>query len=245
MALAARAQEPEAPAPVPYRFFGGVEPLLNEQTQVVDLLTAGKWAEAQKLAREQFLVLAGHVEKYPGLAGTALALEALADAGLGNEATALCRWQAAKTVDPKLANADLSSFGAAGALLKDGPSRPPSTREPLNLAKMTDEEKKERASKVQKPEILTQVKPEYTVAARREKVQGKVVLESIIDEEGNIANLRVLEGQPMGLDLAASEAVCGWRFKPASLDGQAVKVYYVLTVNFKVETGPPPSISNP
>ena len=49
----------------------------------------------------------------------------------------------------------------------------------------------------------------------------------------------------MGLGLAAAEAVCGWRFRPATLDGEPVKVYYVLTVNFEVEKGPPPLISQP
>jgi hypothetical protein len=28
--------------------------------------------------------------------------------------------------------------------------------------------------------------------------------------------------------------VCGWRFKPATLDGKPVKVYHSLTINFQV-----------
>jgi TonB family protein len=39
----------------------------------------------------------------------------------------------------------------------------------------------------------------------------------------------------MGLDRAAVEAVQKWKFKPATLEGRAVKVYYVLTVNFQVQ----------
>jgi TonB family protein len=244
--LAVRAQESPAPAAVtPYRFFGGVEPLMSEQTRVVDLLLAGKWREAQPLARRQFLVLAGFVEKYPGLAATSLALEALADAGLGDKGPAACRWQAAQNVDPKLANADLSSFGDAGALLKSRSAQTPAGAEPLKISAQADQDKKAQAGEVQKPEILTQIPPQYPEAARRARVEGKVILESIIDKEGNIINLRVLQGQPMGLDLAATEAVCGWRFKPATLEGEPVKVYYVLTVNFKVEKSPPPPISNP
>ena len=241
--LALRAQEPQAPAVTPYRFFGGVEPLMSEQTKVVDLLLAGKWREAKSMARQQFLVLAGHVEKYPGLAGTALALEALADAGLGDEGPAACRWQAARNVEPKLAKADLSSFGNAGALLKSRSAELSAGVEPLKISPQADPDKKAPADEVQKPEILTQIPPQYPVAARRAKVEGKVILESVIDRAGNIINLRTLQGQPMGLDLAATEAVCGWRFKPAILNGEPVKVYYVLTVNFKVDKSAPPPIS--
>jgi TonB family protein len=39
----------------------------------------------------------------------------------------------------------------------------------------------------------------------------------------------------MGLDRAALEAVQNWRFKPATLQGRPVKVYYTLTVNFQVQ----------
>jgi outer membrane biosynthesis protein TonB len=33
---------------------------------------------------------------------------------------------------------------------------------------------------------------------------------------------------------SALDAVCDWRFKPATLDGRPVKVYYTLTVNFEI-----------
>jgi TonB family protein len=66
-----------------------------------------------------------------------------------------------------------------------------------------------------------------------------VILEAIIDEEGNVGNTRVLKGLPMGLDKAAMDAVQTWKFKPATLEGRPVKVYYVLTVNFRVDDSPP------
>jgi TonB family protein len=47
--------------------------------------------------------------------------------------------------------------------------------------------------------------------------------------------VRVLKGLPMGLDHAAVDAVQKWKFKPATLEGRPVKVYYVLTVNFQVQ----------
>jgi TonB family protein len=238
----------EAPQPsqsqTPALLFGGVEPMVSGQKKVVDLLLAKKWREARNLAGQQFLALAGHVEKYPGLAATALALEALADAGLGDEGAAACRWQAAQNVDPKLANADLSLFETAGAMLKRHPFQAPSAPNPETHRVTPPGKDPDQGGKgdaeVKRPEILFQQPPVYTLAARRERVSGKVVVEVIIDKGGNVTNPNILEPQPKGLDLAAVNAVCAWRFKPATMKGKPVKVYYVLTVNFKVEEGPPP-----
>jgi TonB family protein len=88
---------------------------------------------------------------------------------------------------------------------------------------------------VTRPEIVTSVRPVYTELARRARVTGTVIIEAIIDEHGDVQNVRVLKGLPMGLDQAAMDAVKMWRFKPATLKGQPVKVYYVLTVNFQVD----------
>ena len=53
--------------------------------------------------------------------GVALALKALAQAGQGEADGAICRWQAAQTLEPRLYGADLSAYGAAGKLLEDHP----------------------------------------------------------------------------------------------------------------------------
>ncbi len=88
---------------------------------------------------------------------------------------------------------------------------------------------------VSRPEIIHQVAPVYTELARRARVSGTVIVEAIIDEQGDVVNTRVLKEQPLGLDQAAVEAVKAWKFKPAMKAGKPVKVYYVLTVNFQVD----------
>lgn len=69
--------------------------------------------------------------------------------------------------------------------------------------------------------------------ARGVKEQGIVVVESVIDEEGCIQNMRVCKSLQPALDLATLDAVRHWVFQPAELDGKPVKVYYTLTVNFR------------
>ena len=87
-------------------------------------------------------------------------------------------------------------------------------------------------SVVSPPEKLFGRPPVYDDDARRSRVHGTVMVESIIDEEGCIQNLRVCKSVHPSLDLATLEAVRRWVFRPAELDGKPVKVYYTLTVNF-------------
>jgi protein TonB len=86
-----------------------------------------------------------------------------------------------------------------------------------------------------RPVPVRQVQPRYTEAARRAGVQGVVVLEAIIDERGNVSNVRVLRGLPMGLDREAVEAVQQWKYRPALLNGRPVRVYMTLTAQFTIQ----------
>ncbi|HWM90192.1 MAG TPA: TonB family protein [Thermoanaerobaculia bacterium] len=87
---------------------------------------------------------------------------------------------------------------------------------------------------VSPPEKLFGRPPVYNDNARMTNIQGAVMVESIIDEEGCIQNLRVCKSVHPSLDLATLEAVRRWVFRPAELDGKPVKVYYTLTVNFTI-----------
>lgn len=101
---------------------------------------------------------------------------------------------------------------------------PPPAEEPYRIG-----------DQITRPEKIAGVPPIYTEEARKAGVTGVVILEAIIDERGDVVNLKVLQGLPKGLDQAALDAVKTWKFKPATLDGQPVKVYYTLTVNFTIE----------
>lgn len=88
---------------------------------------------------------------------------------------------------------------------------------------------------VLKPEVVFRSEPRYTELARKARVEGVVILRAVIDERGNVTDVQILRGQPMGLDQSAVDAVRTWRFKPATLHGQPVKVYFNLTVNFTLQ----------
>lgn len=88
---------------------------------------------------------------------------------------------------------------------------------------------------VRAPEKITAPQPQYTEIARKARIQGVVIVQAIIDKEGQVTNVKVLKGLPMGLEEAAVEAIKNWKFKPATLNGKPVTVYYNLTVNFKLQ----------
>ncbi len=85
-----------------------------------------------------------------------------------------------------------------------------------------------------KPEAIFKPSPVYTETARRAGKEGVVIVEAIIDLDGTVRDVQVLKGLGYGLDESAVSAVERWRFRPATLDGRAVPVYYTLTVIFRL-----------
>lgn len=88
---------------------------------------------------------------------------------------------------------------------------------------------------VQKPVKIIEVQPQYTEIARKARIQGVVILQTIIDKEGNITDVKILKALPMGLAEAAVSAVKQWKYEPATLNGKPVAVYFNLTVNFQLQ----------
>ncbi|HEX5758477.1 MAG TPA: energy transducer TonB [Thermoanaerobaculia bacterium] len=85
---------------------------------------------------------------------------------------------------------------------------------------------------VSRPEKIGGANPAYTDLGRYFSVEGVVVLEAVIDEAGDTRCIHPLKRLPLGMTEAATTAVSGWKFKPATLAGKPVKVYYTLTVTF-------------
>jgi len=85
------------------------------------------------------------------------------------------------------------------------------------------------------PTRVSTVDPVYTEVARKARIEGIVIIEAIIDRNGNVTDARILKPLPFGLDQEALRAVRQWKFKPGTLNGTAVPVIYTLTVNFRLQ----------
>ncbi|HEY2739208.1 MAG TPA: energy transducer TonB, partial [Thermoanaerobaculia bacterium] len=89
---------------------------------------------------------------------------------------------------------------------------------------------------VQRPEILTRTAPVYPESAKANKVEGVVVLECVIDEQGKVTQAELKQtSRNQDLDQSALDAVKTWTFKPATVKGKPVAVYYTLTMNFQLD----------
>jgi len=88
---------------------------------------------------------------------------------------------------------------------------------------------------VKEPVVVTRVPPVYPEEARKDRIQGKVVLEVVIDTKGNVTKAEAVESPDPLLSEAALAAVRQWTYAPATLEGKPVKVYLQVTVNFKLE----------
>jgi TonB family protein len=84
------------------------------------------------------------------------------------------------------------------------------------------------------PDLLHEVKPEYTEEARRAGVEGDVVLEIVVSHDGTVGQVKVLQGLRGGLDRRAIDAVRQWRFSPARRFGTPVDVVVEVAVEFKL-----------
>ena len=83
--------------------------------------------------------------------------------------------------------------------------------------------------------VVRRVDPIYPPLAQRENIQGSVVLQARIDNEGNVQSVQVVSG-PAILTSAALEAVKQWRFKSHDGGDPAAMTETRITVNFSIST---------
>ena len=82
--------------------------------------------------------------------------------------------------------------------------------------------------------LIKQVKPHYTPEGKSFLLQGVVVLEAVINETGDVANLVIINPAGAGFDESAVDAVSQWKYKPTLLQGQPVCVVTTITVNYAI-----------
>lgn len=84
------------------------------------------------------------------------------------------------------------------------------------------------------PELVREVKPQYTAEAMRAKVQGTVWLECVVQADGSVGNIEVVKSldSTFGLDQEAIKAAKQWRFKPGTRFGEPVAVLVTIELSF-------------
>ncbi len=85
------------------------------------------------------------------------------------------------------------------------------------------------------PKLVSTPKPEYPPLARKLGVQGVVVLSVLVDEQGHVKDVQMLEpiSQNVGINEAALQVARGARFTPATRNGTRVEMWTRLRIPFK------------
>jgi periplasmic protein TonB len=84
------------------------------------------------------------------------------------------------------------------------------------------------------PRVVHEVKPQYTSDAMRAKVQGTVLLECVVRQDGSVGDVQVVRSldSAFGLDQEAVKAARAWRFTPGTRLGEPVPVLVTIELTF-------------
>ena len=124
------------------------------------------------------------------------------------------------------AGAALSSQGGTLAGVGGSPvilSRPPQTipGEPVSVG-----------GEVKPPRVISSVQPIYPSIARQARVEGNVVVRIVIDKTGNVVDAKAISGPEM-LRGAAVDALRQWKYEASRLNGEAISVQMLVTIQFR------------
>ncbi len=88
------------------------------------------------------------------------------------------------------------------------------------------------SSKGAEKRLAHSVPPKYPAEARSAGAEGTVVLKEVVDEDGKVVGVRLVEGN-VELATAAMQAVKQWRYRPYVRDGKAQAFQTVVIVDFQ------------
>jgi protein TonB len=104
------------------------------------------------------------------------------------------------------------------------PPPPPAPRTPVRIG-----------GQITQPQLLKRVEPEYPPLAVKAHIQGIVILEATVNEDGTVADVRLLRSANPLLDREAEKALRQWRYSPLDLNGTRVPFVLTVTLSFFLE----------
>ena len=118
--------------------------------------------------------------------------------------------------------------GVVGGLPEAPPPPPPAPtaapRTPVRIG-----------GQIKQPQLLKRIEPEYPPLAVKAHIQGIVILEATVNEDGAVAEVRLLRSANPLLDREAEIALRQWRYSPLDLNGTHVPFVLTVTLSFFLE----------
>ena len=81
------------------------------------------------------------------------------------------------------------------------------------------------------PEAIMKLEPMYPEEAKRDRIEGIIIVQALVIEDGSVAECRAIPSIH-ALEEAAVACVRQWRFKPALSGGKPVAVWVHVPVRF-------------
>jgi TonB family protein len=85
------------------------------------------------------------------------------------------------------------------------------------------------------PKVLKEVKPQYSRAAMRAKVEGVVEVEVLIGADGSVADVRVVRELHPDLDASAARVVKEWQFTAPTVNGTPAPMAVLIELTFTLK----------
>ena len=92
-----------------------------------------------------------------------------------------------------------------------------------------------RLVKSTQPEVIKQPQPVYPRAMQESGMVGQVMLELVVNAQGNVQDPSVVSSNNPNFEQPAIDAVLKWKFKPGTRDGKPVGVRMRIPMEFVLD----------
>ena len=104
--------------------------------------------------------------------------------------------------------------------------------DPAQFAPPTNSEFWAQCDDMQSPELVTRVQPKYPTNARSNGEQGRVVFYAVVETDGTLSHLTLIQRAAPTLELATSDAIRRWHYKPAACGSTPIRMETSIAVDF-------------
>jgi protein TonB len=85
------------------------------------------------------------------------------------------------------------------------------------------------------PQLIKKVEPAYPFMARRNGINGRVMVKLLVGTDGSVSKSAIVKADPKGIfEQAVLEAIQKWKFKPGVYRGRSVATWIIVPLQFKL-----------
>jgi TonB family protein len=153
----------------------------------------------------------------------------------GNEPSG-AQLQSASAPQAKAISTSASTDGGL-VITRDGKvvfrTPPQHSEKPASVASQQSSGALRLSPRVAEKYLVTRIEPDYPEQARKDQVQGSVIIDALVGKDGAVQKVTSESGNPE-LVPAATQAVRQWRFRPFLEKGQPQEFSTTITVTFRL-----------